>query len=575
MLSLLRVRHLALIEKLELEFAPGLNVISGEAGAGKSVLLDAIRLLFGGRANPACIRAGAERAEVEATFDVSVWPGIQAYLDDAGLASEAEPGELVIRREVHSKGRSRAWINGRLVPIGQLAELGGRLADWHGQHESLSLLEPARQRDLFDEFSKLMPLRRQMAEAHAAWSALDRRLEELSTDDREASQRLDFVAFQIREIEELSPIPGETDQLAIERARLANTSGLRQTLGALAAILAEGTDERPAVVDLLGEAASHAAGAQRLDPSLEATLAPLADCAATLNQLARDVSRTLDRLADDPERLAEIDDRLNQYRHLERKHGAGADALLAALDTLKTEAEVLANRDTEREAVAARREEAGRHLLGVAQRLTDARIAAAKGFSTKLQQRIRALAMPNARVAVEWGPVSGPPTLAAPDGTPMTISRDGAEAIVLHFGANAGEPMAPLGEVVSGGELSRVMLALHAMAAGADVVPVLVFDEIDTGLSGEAALSVGNALGELAARHQLVCVTHHPTVASRADNHILVRKDTAHGRTTSRATVLDDAGRRTEIARLLDGGTSAKGLELADELLRGALAAAG
>lgn len=574
MLSLLRVRNLALIEKLDLEFAPGLNVLSGEAGAGKSVLLDAIRLLFGHRAQPSCIRAGAERADVGATFDVSVWPGIQEFLEEAGLASE-ETEELVIRREVLAKGRSRAWINGRLVAIGQLADLGARLADWHGQHESLSLLEPARQRDLFDDFGKLMPLRREMAATHDAWSALDKRLDELSADDRESRQRLDFLQFQIGEIEELSPALGETDELAAERTRLANTNGLRQTLGAITSLLTEGTDDRPAVLDLLGDAATMATAAERMDPALEAALAPLADSAAALDQLARDLQRTLDRLADDPERLAEIDDRLNQYRHLERKHGAGAGALLAALEAMRAEADALANRDSERERVMAERDAAADAVMAAAKRLTAARTAATKPFVAQLQQRVRALAMPNARLAVERTPVTGPPTLIGADGVPVAISRDGAESVVLYFGANTGEPMAPLGDVVSGGELSRVMLALHAMAAGADVVPVLVFDEIDTGLSGEAALSVGTALSELAGRHQLVCVTHHPTVASRADSHILVRKDTAHGRTTTRATVLDDGGRRAEISRLLDGGSSAKSLELADEMLGGALAAAG
>lgn len=551
MLVLLRVAHLALIESLDVEFSPGLNVLTGETGAGKSILLEALDLLLGERAAPGCIRRGADRAEVEAVFDLRVCAHVRQWLDEQGLLSR-EPDELVLRREIMLKGRSRAWINGRLVTVGQFADLGALLAEIHGQHQAYSLLRPARQRELLDAFGGHEDLCRASAAAWKQFSDVRARLEALDADDREWRQRLDFLEYQIAEIDALGLSDGEQERLAAERQRLAHVGALTGGVARVLAMLSEGDDA--SALDLVGQAQHELEALVEHDAQLSDAASTLDEVAARLADLARELSSYASRLEDDPERLAEIEDRLEAIRRLERKHGQGTAAILESLAAMRAEAAALANRDSDREQLAAKLAHEQAALAAAAAKLSRARQSAARTLERRMRGVLKDLALPAVRFEVALPPREAP-------------GPEGAEAVEFHFSANAGEEMKPLREVASGGELSRVMLALYALGAEKDRLPLLVFDEIDTGLSGNAARQVAGVLGQLARAHQILCVTHQPTIASRAARHFVVSKSPSHGRTVTRVENLEGDSRRREVARLLDGSGGAKSLELAEELL--------
>ncbi len=568
MFSLLRVRDFALIESLDVELGTGLNVLTGETGSGKSVLVESLQLLLGARANPASIRRGAKCAEIEGVLEFDETSTIAAWLEEEGFAGD-EPGEVLLRREIQARGRSRAWINGRLATVAQLATLGEQLADWHGQHDTHSLAEPARQGVLFDEACNLTQAADSVRACWNASSELRTRLEELDTDDRTWRARLDFLEFQIAEIENVAPVEGEDVQLRAERERLAHAEELEAGANATIALLADGTDEVPAVADLVGQALGRLRALAARDAELSPMVDELADAASRLDDVSRGLRGYLGRVQPDPERLAEISDRLESLKRLERKHGAGAAALLAALQSLRAEADELAGRDTAREELEARLAQADDALVKASAVLSKKRHAAAGAFARRVRDLVRGLAMPKAEFEVVFRAPTRGVTIANGTQGNLAVCAQGAERVEFHFSANPGEAPAPLADIASGGELARVLLALRATTAGADRTPVLVFDEIDAGISGEAALRVGDALAALARNHQVLCITHQASVAARADHPLVVSKQQRASRTTTRVELLDADSRRNELARLLDGNSGTKSRELADEMMNG------
>jgi DNA repair protein RecN (Recombination protein N) len=522
-LNELRVRELGVIEDLTLVLHPGMTALTGETGAGKTLVVEAIELLVGGRADSVLVRPGAVEAVIEGRF-----------VDDEE--------EVVLARTVPASGRSRAHLDGRMVPVGGLAEAGGALVDLHGQHAHQSLLTASTQRAALDQFGAidhgpLLAARSQLA-------VVDEGLAGLGGDERSRARELDLLRFQVNELDAAKiEDPEEDESLRAEEDELADASAHREAAAAAHdALVAEGGGR-----DGLGLALAQLSGRA----PLEEVAARLRAVVAEVDELAADLRGLAETLADDPERLAEVRARRQLLRDLQRKYGDTvadvisfgdqARAQLAELESYEERAAALDRQRSEAEAALAKAEAA----LGKARRSAAPKLAAA------VESHLRTLAMPRARFEV-------------------AVEGRAGEQVTFLLGANAGEPALPLSKVASGGELARAMLAIRLVSTEAGN-PVLVFDEVDAGIGGEAALAVGGALAQLATSHQVLVVTHLPQVAAFADHQIAVSKDERDGRTLAIAEALDSGGRVVELSRMLSGQPdSATAREHAEELLASA-----
>ncbi len=540
MLRELHIRGLGVIERLELELHPGLNVLTGETGAGKTMITVGLQLALGRRAAAALVRPGAPAAEVELRADA---PPV------AIREGWAEVGEVICSRRVGADGRSTARIGGRLAPLSALAAIGEELVELHGQHEGLRLLSPSAQTGFLDRFAGPEHLEavRAHALAHRRVRELAERLEELERGERERERELDLLAYQIREIEAADPRPGERVELEAEASRLAHVERLVEL--ATAAVQALG-DEGAG-----GEALATAAGALRraaeLDPSA-AELAARADALAeAATELLREARRYTEALAADPARLEEVQARLAVLGDLRRKYGDDEAEVLAYLERARARAAELAGSATRAEGLRAELEEARRALAGLTERLSEGRRRAAPALAEAIAGELSELGMAGARVEVRLAPNPEP-------------TAGGAERAELRFAGGPGQLLLPLAKVASGGELARTMLACRSAVADLDDVPTLVFDEVDQGIGGEAALAVGRRLARLAERRQVLVVTHLPQIAAFADHHVVV--DKREGAATVR--VLEGRERLAELARMLAGMPGTRGAAVhAEELL--------
>ncbi|MDX2177145.1 MAG: DNA repair protein RecN [Candidatus Sumerlaeia bacterium] len=560
MLRHLAIDSFALVDSLEIEFRDGFTAITGETGAGKSILLDALQFLLGWRGSAELVRTGAERALVQGEFDLSRCPAALEALRAEDLAGEGDA--LLLRRELRAGGRSRIHVNGHLATKAQLERIGEALVEFHAQGSQQDLASPERQRAALDAFAGAAEAAGEARAAARAWRAARRERARLAAEVEAAQRQRDFLEYQVAELRRAALEPGELGRLEAERRRLANLGqllrGAQEAHGWLS-----GDGDSLAAVDLVGRA-------RRLLETLsghDAALAPLAQQLADAEAQLDDAARTLDSyLADtetDPARFEEVDARISAIRGTLRKHGPTEEDAVAALERLEAELETLETsgdrlRTLEREESARARE-----WRTAAARLTALRAAAAGPFAEAVLAVLRDLSMPRARLEARLAP-------AAEEG-----GDGGAEEIELLFSANPGEEPRPLRRIASGGELSRVMLALRSVAAERDGVGMMVFDEVDAGLSGAASARVGARLAALAKGRQVLCVTHQPAVAALADAHLNVAKLQDEERTVVVMEQLEGAGRTAEIARLLDGGVAgAAGRRLAEELL-GSRAAAG
>ncbi len=539
MLTELRVRDVAVISDALLELGPGLNVLTGETGAGKSMLVDALALLLGERATADLVRTGSERASVEGAFELSGRPDLLAPLADAGL--EAEDGRLVLKREVQVSGRSRAWANGSPVTVGLLAEIGRRLVDLHGQHETQSLLRPEAQRDILDAFAEAGS---EAAAARGAWEACERlgaEQRELEARLAEARKRADYLRHVAEEIERAKPRAGELEQLEGDVRRLGHAEELGRMAEELGQLL-DG-DDRAAGASL-GHAARLLAALERIDPGGSAGWREMLE-AASLNvgELARAVAAYREGIDLDPARLAALERRRDVLFRLDQKYGPGLDRVLAACDQARGELALLDTADTDLTALRRRLEEARADLAERCRALTARRTSAARKLAKAVTSRLAALGMPDGRFRVALVALDAP-------------SRGGAEAVEFMVQLNPGLDERPLARAASGGELSRIMLALKGELARHDAVPTLVFDEVDQGVGGHVAGRVAESLSGVAAGHQVVVITHLPQVAAAGARHLVVAKAAAGG--TAQADVRSVAGdeRVEEIARMLGADAS-------------------
>lgn len=563
MLNLLRVRNFAVIDELEVEFGPGLNVVTGETGAGKSILVAALQLVLGARGRPEIVRTGAERAEVEALFDLRGDATAAARLAAAGLEPE---DELVVRRVVEAGGRTRAYANGRLVPAGQLEKLAAGLVDISSQHEHQTLSNPATHLAYLDAFAGLDPVRAEVAGAVAALERASRGLEEARAAIRQAAEREEFLRFQLAEIDRVAPKPGEEDDLGAEIGRLRHADQLAGLLRRAEDALYAG--DHP-VAATLGRVVQDLVAAARIDPTLDRLVAPVEAARAELEEAARGIGRAARGVRSDPARLAEAEERLHELRRLVRKYGT-AEAALAHRDAAKADLAALGDADDRLDALERTRREALDAAAAMARQLSVRRHEEAAKLGGAITAELASLGMGAAQVQVSVAPLEGAGEVAV-DGA--RLSPSGLDRVEFLIATNPGEEPRPLRKVASGGELSRALLALKRVLAGLGPVGLYVFDEVDTGVGGAVAETIGRKLAEVARHHQVLCITHLPQVAVFGDLHLHVRKEVAGGRTRSAVAVLDAEERREEIARMLGGvkvGAAAR--EAAAELLQQARA---
>ncbi|MBS2030971.1 MAG: DNA repair protein RecN [Deltaproteobacteria bacterium] len=547
MLTTLRIQNLAIVDQLEVELAPGLNVVTGETGAGKSILVDAVQLLLGGRAQPDAVRAGASEAVVEGHF---AGEGIDARLSALGLPSAND--ELLVRRAIAKGGRGRVWLNGALSTVGMLGQLGRGLVELSGQHEHVSLMDVGTHLQLLDAFAEAAALLEAHHAAHQSWLLAVRSRDALASDAAERARRADYLAFQVRELEALQPNEGEEAKLAIERRRLSGVEKLRAASEAALELLEGGALEQAQ------RARAKLAEVVSLDAQLEPVARGLDAGLAELEEASRSLARHVRVLEAQPERLAEVDERLELFRQLARKHGCKPDELPQRLSDARRELDGLVHHEARSASLDAEVVKSRNAAESTAQRLTALRRGSAARFARSVAKELGKLGMPQTRFEV---------ALSAAE-----LGATGMDHVELLMGPNPGEPLLPLARVASGGELSRALLAIRCALAGADPVQTYVFDEVDAGIGGAVASAVGRALQEVSAQRQVLCVTHLPQVAAFADHHLAVRKDVTRGRTVSAVRVLSEPpARQSELARMLGGErVSPAALEHAAQLLQAA-----
>lgn len=537
MLTSLYIRDFAIISVLDLETADGLTVLTGETGAGKSILIDALALALGSRADSGVIRHGSDRAEVCASFAIKPASGAARWLKEQDLDAD---GECVLRRVVDSARSSRGFVNGRPVPIQTLRDLGEHLVDIHGQHEHQSLLKRDAQRQLLDDYAGLATPLADVAEHYQKVKSLQNRIDALQRGAADHGTRLERLRHHVKELEALNLRPGEIATLEEEHARLANGAELLD--GAQATAEALGGDDEGAVNHIVAHASRKLAGLAHYDARLDDIATLINEAGIQIDEAVTRLQRYASDLELDPARLQWLDTRLGIIHDLSRKHRVGADELPALLDSLRTE---LADTEDLEGNLTRLKDELTRaraKYFEVAEIVTIGRTQAAKKLGRAVTERMQELGMAGGNFAIDLTPL-----------TDDELSLHGRERVEFLVTANADQPARPLAKVASGGELSRISLALQVTAASVGRIPTLIFDEVDVGVGGRVAEIVGQQLRALAAKRQVLCITHLPQVAALGQHHLRIVKSAQKGATSVEIRDLQTADRVEEIARMLGG----------------------
>jgi DNA repair protein RecN (Recombination protein N) len=567
MLKELRISNFAIIDQLELDFPAGLVIFTGETGAGKSIILDAIEALMGARAETTSIREGADRASLEAVFQVN--DKNRAAITEILSAEDLldDPDYVTLGREIRKEGRTVARINGRTVNVSLLRDIGGQLVDIHGQSEHLSLLNVKKHLSLLDRFSANNELLEDYQTTYRSWRQIHRELDQLHKLERDADRRVELLNFQIGEIESAKPVVGEEDELKEERNRLANAENLADHGRSALNLLDEATPEMPGISDLIGQALQEIQALARIDPS-QAGLAEQTDNLAVLvNELSRDLRIYLEQIEYNPRRLEVVEERLEMLRTLQRKYGGSIEAVLAYAQKSRTELEQITHA-TERIEELTKQEEEIRQILAVkAQALSKQRKESAVLLSKAVERELVDLSMAGARFEVSFSQQDTEKGLQVEGGSAIRFDENGIDQVEFLIAPNPGEGLKPMVKIASGGETARLMLALKRVLAQADEVATLIFDEIDQGIGGRIGFVVGEKLWQLARDHQVLCVTHLPQLAAFGDRHIRVMKQVQNGRTLTLVENLEEENRRKELAQML-GAVSESHLTTAEETLK-------
>ena len=555
MLVELTVENYAVIEKIRVRFDRGLSLLTGETGSGKSMVVDALSLLFGGRASAEMLRSGAERARISGIFEVTPTRPLTELLASAGI--EMEEGELLVEREILAGGKSRAFAGNRPATLALLKDLAPHLGDLHGQHDQQQLFSSAAQRDILDAFAGAGDLVAETAALFSEWRAATQELEELDRTAQEKLRLKDLWSFQRNEIESAAPVAGEDAELENERRVLRNVVRIQETAGAAYAALYEDPDS---VVTQLKTVQKRLEELARIDESIREVISALEPVSIGADEAAHALRHYLERLEADPARLDEVESRMAALEKLKRKYGASVEEVLQFLSDVKRDLAVVETSSERRDTLRKQTTDLARAYEAAAKKLTAKRKESAKQLARRVETELAALAMEKTRVEIRIEPTSW--------------SADGADAIAFLIAPNQGEELKPLEKIASGGELSRVALALKTCTAPAkspaQTVPRrLVFDEVDAGVGGGAAESVGRRLKKLSRSSQVICVTHLAQIAGFADHHYYVEKHVAKGRTFASIEELSTEERTREIGRMLSGErVTPEALKQAEQLLK-------
>ncbi len=558
MLTELRISHFALIDSLELEFSPGFQVLTGETGAGKSLLVDALALLLGGRASAGDVRSGAKEAVLEAVFTVSDHPALLSKLEEWDLSSD-DGRELCLRRIVSGgEGRNRMYVNGTPVPLNRMAELGGWLVDIHGQHEQQSLLSPKVQLQVLDAFGGLLTVRDDYAKQYQRWQDLVRDMEDVARRAGERNEREEFLRFQNEELRAAHVMPGEDEALIREHRTLQNGGRIAELANQAYDLLYR---NQGAILAQLAEVGKLVRELEALDETTRRWSEWAGGGMAQAEELMMAVRRYTDGFEHDPGRLAQIDERLALLQGLKKKYREPLEGLIARQARMQAELDELANLDEHMETLQQRVSQACQDTWDAGRKLSRSRHAVAGKLEKRIATELPPLKLEHAAFRIELT------TASQPD----QAGPHGMDQITFVFCANPGESLQPLARVASGGELSRLMLAMKTVLAGVDEVPVLLFDEVDTGVGGNVAAAMGQRLHALGRTHQVFCITHLPQIAAQGHHHYLVEKSGVNKRTVITVRRLHARDREEEIARMLGGATITQTVKkAAGEMLKAA-----
>ena len=535
MLERLIIKNIALISSLDIELGGGLNVLTGETGAGKSIIIDSVNLVLGERASKDLIAVNQQKARVEALFSIKNNDTVKSLLNDNGLLSEDD--ELILMREITASGTSLCRINGEVVPLATLHLIADSLVDVHGQHTHQSLLDPKKHMHMVDEFnaSEIIPVRNKVAELYRAYTEVERKLNSGFVSAEERERRIDILAYQINEIETAHLYAGEEEEITAELAVLSNAERISSSLDIASDIISGDRGSLGGVrkaADALSRISDISAVYSDIYERINSLYYELEDASYQL----RDLSLSFEF---SPERLNELENRMDYLNSLKRKYGGSIEAVLEFMQNCKTELEELSSSDEIRERLIKELARLKSEYFEASARLTALRNQAAQALSENVTKQLRELGMVNAQFTY------------VNNVSDEKLHINGSDSIEFMFSANAGEPCKPLAKVASGGELSRIMLAIKTVCADADAIPTLIFDEIDSGISGVTAIKVGEKMARIAASHQVLCITHLPQIAAYADSHFLVEKTMKNGETHSSLRQLGDEERRTELARIM------------------------
>ncbi|MXX51132.1 MAG: DNA repair protein RecN [Chloroflexi bacterium] len=568
MLEELRVENFAVIDQLELRFGAGFQVITGETGAGKSILIDAVELLLGGRADPTFVRAGSQRSIIEGVIrlDERARQALLPALQREELIDPDAPDYLTIRREIRRRGRSSARINGMPVRSDLLTEIGGELFDIHGQSQHLSLFRPRRHIDLLDRYAGLLATRAGLADLVADLAALQAEMRALADGSEALARRADMLRHELDEIQAANLDPAEEDELQKERNRLANSEQLAQLAGEAARLLDDNDDDRGAVDKLMGVAGTLLKLTQ-IDPQLSEQYDQAESLAQAAQELALELARYAGDAEYDPQRLNELEERLELIRNLKRRHNV--DTVQDILDYARraqTELDSIDHSDERLQALGAREERLLRQIGDISWRLSQARAQAGDDLSAAVVRELSDLRMERTRFDVRLAQAEHPAGCIVGE-TRYKFDAKGLDDVEFLLSANPGEPLRPLAKVASGGEAARIMLALKRVLTAADHTPILIFDEVDQGIGGRLGAVVGEKLWSLSSAHQVLCVTHLPQLASFADAHFQAQKDLQSAHAATQVRQLTDGDERvSELASMLGAGGLAGLLSARDML---------
>lgn len=549
MLRELSIENLAVIEKASVEFGGNFNVFTGETGAGKSVIIGGINAVLGGRTNKDIVRSGAPKAVISALFD-DISDRVKAKLSELGFS--AEDGELVLMREITSEGKSSARINGRAATAAMLREVGELLVDIHGQHENRILMNTDNQRQILDSYGGLAQELEEYRAEFRRFSKLSRRLREMQEENKNRELRTGQLTEIIEELTELGLDYGEGERLEEELRKIRDTAKIQGALFTAHNLL--NGEEVPGALDLVRQSMSSFATAGAVLPEADSLYRRLEELLPELEDISSEAASLAFGADDTEEREADLEDRVSAMKHCCRKYNMDADQLVDYLEECRQELSELSGLDGEIERLSEEKHELAGRVKRMAEDISAKRKTASEKLSAEICEVLKFLNMPNVTLSFAV--------------TPDKITINGMDEVEILISANAGEEPKPLNKTASGGELSRVMLAIKSVMAEGDDIPTMIFDEVDAGISGRTAAKVGIKLSETARKRQVLCITHLAQIAALAQTHILIEKQTENSRTYTRIKPLDFEGRKQELARIMDGGLTESGLKAAEEMLR-------